>query len=94
MADVEMSDAPTAAKKADGTVAKSGDGKKKFEVKKVGCSADLGSERRTRRLTVPVECGVPLGLGYRRRQLRYLPKSHHGPLYAPVPRLPVAATHR
>lgn len=35
MADVEMSDAPAAAKKADGTVAKVFDGKKKFEVKKV-----------------------------------------------------------
>ncbi|PNY25905.1 RING-box protein 1 [Tolypocladium capitatum] len=34
MADVEMSDAPAAAKKADGTVAKGSDGKKKFEVKK------------------------------------------------------------
>lgn len=35
MADVEMSDAPVAAKKADGGNGKSVDGKKKFEVKKV-----------------------------------------------------------
>lgn len=34
MADVEMSDAPVAAKKADGVVSKGSD-KKKFEVKKV-----------------------------------------------------------
>ncbi|KAM0263389.1 hypothetical protein ACHAQJ_001245 [Trichoderma viride] len=34
MADVEMSDAPVATKKADGVVSKGADGKKKFEVKK------------------------------------------------------------
>lgn len=37
MADVEMSDAPVAAKKADGGTSKGADGKKKFEVKKVCC---------------------------------------------------------
>jgi RING-box protein 1 len=35
MADVEMSDAPVAIKKADGVVAKGASDKKKFEVKKV-----------------------------------------------------------
>lgn len=36
MADVEMSDAPAAAKRADGATGKGAEGKKKFEVKKVG----------------------------------------------------------
>ncbi|PHH80018.1 hypothetical protein CDD80_3147 [Ophiocordyceps camponoti-rufipedis] len=34
MADVEMSDAPAAAKRADGAAGKAPEGKKKFEVKK------------------------------------------------------------
>lgn len=29
-----------------------------------------------------VERRRSLGLGHRRRQLRYLPQSHHGPVYA------------
>lgn len=35
MADVEMSDAPVGARKADGVVSKATESKKKFEVKKV-----------------------------------------------------------
>lgn len=82
MADVEMSDAPVAAKKADGVSAKGGD-KKKFEVKKV-CFTPAqysgGSGRERRRLTGIVERRCALGVGHRRRQLRHLPKSHHGSL--------------
>lgn len=76
MADVEMSDAPVA-KKADGVVAKGAD-KKKFEVKKV-CLCRVQYQRGTQaRLTETVERRCTLGMGYRRRQLRHLPKSHHG----------------
>lgn len=68
MADVEMNDAHSTAKRAD----TSANGKKKFEVKKVckkvntndvkdligvNCSSDLSI----------VECRCPLGVGYRGR---------------------------
>ena len=45
MADVEMSDAPVAAKKADGVSGKGAE-KKKFEVKKVCCVAGAMPARR------------------------------------------------
>lgn len=76
-----MSDAPVA-KKADGVSAKGGD-KKKFEVKKVCFTrAQYGGGSKKKKLTEIVERCCALGLGYRRRQLRHLPKSHHGSLYA------------
>lgn len=71
MADVEMSDAPVAAKKAEGVSAKGGD-KKKFEVKKVCFSLELNTAGSQKRLTETVERCCALGLGYRRRQLRHL----------------------
>lgn len=71
MADVEMSDAPVA-KKADGVSVKGGD-KKKFEVKKVCFSFELRIAGNHKGLTETVERCCTLGLGYRRRQLRYLP---------------------
>jgi hypothetical protein len=86
MADVDMTDAPSAstapvkkaASKAKG--AEGGDGKKRFEVKKVDSyqtmywlSGELMNEL--------VERSSSLGLGYCRRQLCNLQKSHHGSLY-------------
>lgn len=73
MADVEMSDAPVA-KKADGvSVSVKGGDKKKFEVKKVCFSFELHIAGNHKGLTETVERCCALGLGYRCRQLRYLP---------------------
>lgn len=92
MADVDMTDAPntsgavTKKERKGGDVDAKGDGKKRFEVKKV---------RRTRMSSKPceltthtdlgldfvVERCCAMGLGHRRRQLCHLPKPHHGPLH-------------
>lgn len=74
MADVDMTDAPVERKK----VVKSGDAdskgeKKRFEVKKVRESIQLPSFHAMLTDRSTVECRCPLGLGYRRRQLRHLP---------------------
>jgi len=83
MADVDMTDAPGPSSKkaaADGDVAKN-DGKKRFEVKKVGgisgtlCCATLSMAD-----YFPVECCRPLGVGHCGGQLRHLPESHYGSL--------------
>lgn len=84
MADVDMPDAPTAAPviKKKGGAAGDGEvkeGKKRFEVKKVGnLPARPWVQPRADR--TPVERRRALGVGYRCRQLRHLPKPHYGPL--------------
>lgn len=77
MADVEMQDATAPAKSKvlskagkPGAAEAAGDSKKKFEVKKVRCE-DAWLQTCTNWLLV--ECRCSMGLGYRRRQLRYLP---------------------
>jgi hypothetical protein len=88
MADIDMTDAPSGsaalAKKAVGKAKAGGSdtgaaGKKRFEVKKVRC---LDPQALTfiysSANTYPVECSSSMGLGYRRRQLCYLQKPHHG----------------
>jgi hypothetical protein len=88
MADIDMTDAPSGsaalAKKAVGKAKAVGSdtgaaGKKRFEVKKVRC---LDPQALTfiysSANTYPVECSSSMGLGYRRRQLCYLQKPHHG----------------
>jgi hypothetical protein len=88
MADIDMTDAPSGstapAKKAVGK-GKAGagseggqDGKKRFEVKKVSLRLETSD---TSLIYITVECCCSLGLGHRRRQLRYLQKPHHGSLY-------------
>ena len=87
MADVDMPDADAsnpapskgkvAGKSAKITVPESSnDGKKRFEVKKV-YSLRLYTEKK---LIGAVERCSLMGLGYRGRQLRHLPESHHGSL--------------
>jgi len=88
MADVEMQDAAadtaltknkTSSKVAKGGAADTaGDSKKRFEVKKVRAQVFT---RETLKLTKAVECRRSMGLGYCSRQLRHLPKPHHGPLH-------------
>ena len=88
MADIDMTDAPSAStasaknavgkSKADG--AEGGEGKKRFEVKKVGHLQLLSRSSGANTLTV--ERSGSLGLGYSGRQLCYLPKPYHGSLYA------------
>ena len=83
MADVEMTDAGAAPKVKSAKAGASGDaadGKKKFEVKKVRTD-----DRNTMRMEWMLIWGIverrrALGMGHRRRQLRHLPKSHHGAL--------------
>lgn len=77
-----MKDSNAAASSKGKAVAKdsSSDGKKKFEVKKVRKST-LGAILTMRLTSPPVERRGPLGLGYCRRQLRHLPKPHHGLVY-------------
>lgn len=53
MADVEMSDAPSATKKADATNGKGLEGKKKFEVKKVSCEYPRFANASGHFLTLP-----------------------------------------
>jgi hypothetical protein len=90
MADVDMTDAPTTsvAKKAatkGGDDAKAVEAKKRFEVKKVGLTSITSCIQSPWLLLTlsgfTVECRRPVGLGHRRRQLRHLPKPHHGPLH-------------
>jgi hypothetical protein len=75
MADVDMTDAPSAStapvKKAVGkgkAGGAEGDGKKRFEVKKV---RDRTPRKCYSNLKI-VECGRLMGMGHRRRQLCYL----------------------
>lgn len=88
MADVEMKEASASSSKGK-AVAKGTDGasdKKKFEVKKVNLSSNLGGSptlktRTTQLRLYLVERSCPMGLGYRCRQLRHLPKPHYGLVY-------------
>lgn len=74
MADVDMADAAPAAltkskasakgAKAGGSAELGSDGKKRFEVKKVGSTP--ATKPRPVQLTSTVECGSPLGMGHRR----------------------------
>lgn len=80
-----MSDAP-AAGPAKGKAAAKSEGKdmgdkKRFEVKKVGWFLQSGAGSLANRCAV--ECRCAMGVGYRCRQLRYLPKPYHGSMYAP-----------
>lgn len=85
MADVDMTDAPPVAKKKGGD----SEAKKRFEVKKVRKTNARMLQYLSRSYTVGqtltmkpiVERRRSLGLGHRRRQLRHLPQSYHGPLY-------------
>ena len=75
MADVDMADAAPAAPaktkasakgaKAGGSAELGSDGKKRFEVKKVG--SILATKPRQAQLISKVECSSPLGMGHRRR---------------------------
>jgi hypothetical protein len=63
MADVEMSDAPVAAKKADGVSGKGGE-KKKFEVKKVRCVAvAVPNKSWIQQILTGMGSGTPLRFG-------------------------------
>lgn len=79
MADVEMTDAAPKTKVAK-AVAGDSDGKKRFEIKKVGSPFGRRSWTSMTDGNV-VERGRALGVGHCCRQLRHLPQPHHGPLY-------------
>lgn len=69
MADVEMSDAPSATKKADAANGKGPEGKKKFEVKKVSYESPRFANASGHLSSLPanlmiVECRCPLGVGH------------------------------
>jgi hypothetical protein len=92
MADVDMTDAPSASGSAPGrkvagkpkAAAGDGgvDGKKRFEVKKVRIASPHNScyIHTSYLFMYLVECSSAMGMGYCCRQLCYLQKSHHGPL--------------
>ena len=91
MADIEMPDAdPTSASKAKSVTKASKSGapadstggeKKRFEVKKVGSVKFSHDSLRHADKGTSVECSGSLGMGYRSRQLCYLPKPHYGFMY-------------
>lgn len=81
MADVDMTDAPSGSSsvsKVGKSKGSEGEGKKRFEVKKVSA---FGQDLIQQLLTCAVECSGIVGLGYCRRQLCHLPESYHGSLY-------------
>jgi hypothetical protein len=93
MADVDMTDAPTAVapKTAKTSKSEGADSKKpRFEVKKVIPLHTLPTLTLSSLLTnrITVERRRALGMGHRRRQLRHLPQPHHGSMHR-VPGQPV-----
>lgn len=83
MADVDMTDAPgpSAGKKATDSASKKLDGKKRFEVKKVGwLRISLAYRQLGLTFPTPGPGRGPLGLGYRRGQLCHLPEPYYGSL--------------